>query len=42
MPWEGGEKGWVNRLYWGDNLQVMAHHVRFRGQGQVDLHRSAV
>jgi len=28
-----GEGGWVNRLYWGDNLQVMAHLMReFRGQ----------
>jgi len=25
--------GWVNRLYWGDNLQVMAHMMReFRGK----------
>jgi adenine-specific DNA-methyltransferase len=25
--------GWVNRLYWGDNLQVMAHLMReFRGK----------
>jgi len=25
--------GWANRLYWGDNLQVMAHLLReFRGQ----------
>ena len=25
--------GWVNRLYWGDNLQVMAHLMReFRGR----------
>ena len=23
-----GEGGWVNRLYWGDNLQVMAHLMR--------------
>jgi site-specific DNA-methyltransferase (adenine-specific)/adenine-specific DNA-methyltransferase len=28
-----GEGSWVNRLYWGDNLQVMAHLMReFRGQ----------
>ena len=28
--------GWWNRLYWGDNLQVMSHLLReFRGQ--VDL-----
>jgi len=19
--------GWMNRIYWGDNLQVMSHHV---------------
>lgn len=26
-------EGWVNRLYWGDNLQVMAHLMReFRGK----------
>ena len=30
---EGGGEGWVNRLYWGDNLQVMAHLMReFRGK----------
>ncbi|MGB9860655.1 MAG: DNA methyltransferase, partial [Moorellaceae bacterium] len=28
-----GEDGWVNRLYWGDNLQVMCHLLReFRGK----------
>ena len=28
-----GERSWANRLYWGDNLQVMAHLMReFRGQ----------
>ena len=28
-----GEGSWVNRLYWGDNLQVMAHLMReFRGK----------
>ncbi|MGI9951678.1 site-specific DNA-methyltransferase [Moorellaceae bacterium AZ2] len=28
-----GKDGWINRLYWGDNLQVMSHLVReFRGQ----------
>jgi len=32
-PREGGDGGWVNRLYWGDNLQVMAHLMReFRGK----------
>ena len=25
---EGWGEGWVNRLYWGDNLQVMAHLMR--------------
>ena len=31
---EGGPSdGWVNRLYWGDNLQIMAHLMReFRGK----------
>ena len=30
---EGGSEGRVNRLYWGDNLQVMAHLMReFRGK----------
>lgn len=29
----GPPHGWVNRLYWGDNLQVMAHLMReFRGK----------
>ena len=29
----GEGEGWSNRLYWGDNLQVMAHLMRqFRGQ----------
>ncbi len=44
QDWERGEgvppqaagvrgEGWVNRLYWGDNLQVMAHLMReFRGK----------
>lgn len=28
-----GEDGWVNRLYWGDNLQVMSHLMpEFRGR----------
>jgi hypothetical protein len=28
--------GWINRIYWGDNLQVMSHLLKeFRGQ--VDL-----
>jgi hypothetical protein len=28
--------GWINRIYWGDNLQVMSHLMReFRGK--VDL-----
>ena len=32
-PLEGGPDGWFNRLYWGDNLQVMAHLMReFRGK----------
>jgi adenine-specific DNA-methyltransferase len=32
QAWVRGE-GWVNRLYWGDNLQVMAHLMReFRGK----------
>ncbi len=31
-----GPDGWVNRLYWGDNLRVMAHLLReFRGK--IDL-----
>jgi site-specific DNA-methyltransferase (adenine-specific)/adenine-specific DNA-methyltransferase len=30
------EKSWYNRLYWGDNLQVMSHLMR-DFQGQVDL-----
>lgn len=36
-PIEGGERdGWMNKLFWGDNLQVMSHLLRdFRGQ--VDL-----
>jgi len=30
---EGEGHAWANRLYWGDNLQVMAHLLReFRGQ----------
>lgn len=30
---EPREDGWRNRLYWGDNLQVMSHLLReFRGQ----------
>ncbi len=30
------ESGWMNRLYWGDNLQVMSHLLKeFRGE--VDL-----
>src|SRR5687768_6967479 len=25
--------GWVNKIYWGDNLQVMSHLIRdFRGK----------
>ena len=27
------EDGWMNKLYWGDNLQVMSHLLRnYRGQ----------
>jgi adenine-specific DNA-methyltransferase len=30
---EPAEDGWVNRLYWGDNLQVMSHLMKeFRGK----------
>jgi len=30
---EPAEDGWVNRLYWGDNLQVMSHLMKeFRGR----------
>jgi len=30
------QDGWINRLYWGDNLQVMSHLLReFRGK--IDL-----
>ena len=30
---EPAEGGWVNRLYWGDNLQVMSHLMKeFRGK----------
>ncbi len=33
---EASEDGWMNKLYWGDNLQVMSHMLReFRGK--VDL-----
>lgn len=30
---EAAEDGWINKLYWGDNLQVMSHLLKkFRGQ----------
>ena len=30
---EPEEDGWINKLYWGDNLQVMSHLVKhYRGQ----------
>jgi len=33
LPGTPGESPWVNRLYWGDNLQVRAHLLReFRGK----------
>jgi len=33
---EEAEDGWINKLYWGDNLQVMSHLMKeFRGK--VDL-----
>ncbi|GAA4114514.1 site-specific DNA-methyltransferase [Enteractinococcus coprophilus] len=36
-PAEGGEHdGWMNKIYWGDNLQVMSHLLRDY-RGQVDL-----
>ena len=29
-------KGWMNRIYWGDNLQVMSHLLKeFRGKVQL-------
>lgn len=32
-PLEGPHPGWMNQLYWGDNLQVMSHLLkRYRGQ----------
>ncbi|PMB97240.1 site-specific DNA-methyltransferase [Brevibacterium luteolum] len=36
-PAEGGEHdGWMNKIFWGDNLQVMSHLLRDY-RGQVDL-----
>lgn len=36
-PVEGGDHdGWMNKIYWGDNLQVMSHLLRDY-RGQVDL-----
>ena len=36
-PADGGDHGgWMNKIYWGDNLQVMSHLLRDY-RGQVDL-----
>lgn len=36
-PADGGDhNGWMNKIYWGDNLQVMSHLLRDY-RGQVDL-----
>lgn len=32
----GGHVGWMNKLFWGDNLQVMSHLLR-EYRGKVDL-----
>lgn len=34
--YESQSNGWVNKLYWGDNLQVMSHLLK-EYRGQVDL-----
>lgn len=34
--YENQSNGWVNKLYWGDNLQVMSHLLK-EYRGQVDL-----
>lgn len=33
---EGEHEGWMNKIYWGDNLQVMSHLLRDY-RGKVDL-----
>lgn len=33
---EPDENGWMNKIFWGDNLQVMSHLLRDY-QGKVDL-----
>ena len=34
---EGNSVNWLNKIYWGDNLQVMSHLLRDY-RGQVDLY----
>ena len=31
--------GWINKIFWGDNLQVMSHLLKeYRGKSTVDIH----
>lgn len=33
---QADEKGWINKIFWGDNLQVMSHLLK-KYRGKVDL-----
>ena len=33
---EANDKGWMNKIFWGDNLQVMSHLLK-KYRGKVDL-----
>ena len=35
------DSGWMNKIFWGDNLQVMGHLLReYRGGGRLNIYRS--
>ena len=35
--------GWLNKIYWGDNLQVMSHLLKsYRGKITLNLYRSPI
>ena len=35
------ESGWMNKIFWGDNLQVMGHLLREYRGGRLNIYRPA-